>query len=100
MTEVYTGERGGGGGGLTDQSSGYKVMLPLKTFKTKFHSLLVRFIMRSDGKYKYSGFYISIYVFDSELLGGGGVKTLPQPYLFHQACLPTHMLPLYDNHVP
>ena len=38
--------------GLTDISSGYEVMLPLKLSKTKFPSLLIRFIMTIDGKYK------------------------------------------------
>ena len=41
----------GGGGGLTYLLSGYAVVLPLKTFKTKFPSLLIRFIMTIDGKY-------------------------------------------------
>ena len=44
----------GGGGGLTDISSGYDGMLPLKSFKAKFHSLLIRFIMTTGGKYKNS----------------------------------------------
>ena len=42
----------GGGGGLTDLSSGYEVMLPLKISKTKFPSLLITFIMTFDGKHK------------------------------------------------
>ena len=41
-----------GGGGLTDLSVRYEVMLLLKIFKTEFPSLLIRFIMTTDGKYK------------------------------------------------
>ena len=38
-----------GGVWVIDCSSGYKVVLPLKT---KFPSLLIRFTMTIDGKYK------------------------------------------------
>ena len=41
----WTWRGGGGGEGLIDMSSGYKVMFPLKILKTKFPSLLIRFIM-------------------------------------------------------
>ena len=84
VSEQWGGGGGGGGGrmeGLTDISSGLKVMLPLKMFKTRFPSLLrlvyqwpwyvpsclwngayktfpsfiiIRFIMTNDGKYKTS----------------------------------------------
>ena len=37
--------------GLTIISSGYKVMLTLKIFQTKFSSLFIRCIMTIDGKY-------------------------------------------------
>ena len=53
------GDRGVGGWGVgmcgvTEFSSGYKVILPQKSFITKFPSLLIRFIMTTDGKYKTS----------------------------------------------
>ena len=61
----YTGptearEHWGGGGGGADR---YEVMLPLKIFKTKFPSLLIRFIMTIDGKYKTSRANISRFLF-------------------------------------
>ena len=43
-----------GWGWLTDLSSGYDIMLPLNLLKTIFLSLLIRFIMIIDGKYKTS----------------------------------------------
>ena len=41
-------------GGLIALSSGYRVMLPVNIFKTKFPSLLIRFIITADGKYNTS----------------------------------------------
>ena len=48
------GGGGGGGGekGKADISGEYEVMLTLKMFKTKFPSLLIRFMMTIIGKYK------------------------------------------------
>ena len=54
---------------MTDPSSGFKVRLPLILFKTKCPSLLIRFTMTPDGKYKTS--YVDVFamsiknVFDS-----------------------------------
>ena len=45
---------GWGGGGITDISSGYAVMFPLNIFKTIFPSLLIRFFLPIDVKYKTS----------------------------------------------
>ena len=48
---VETSEHWGGvGWGLTDFLNGYKDIFPLEVFKTKFASLLLRFIMTIDGK--------------------------------------------------
>ena len=52
---MNTWSRGGGGGGgeaLTDLSSGYEDTFPLKSFKTEFPSLLIKFTMTTGGKYK------------------------------------------------
>ena len=46
-------------GELTDLSSGYEIILPLNIFKTKLPSLLIKFIMTIDGKYKNSYLDIS-----------------------------------------
>ena len=55
--------REGGEGGLTDLSSGYKVILPLNIFKTNFPSLLIRSIMTIDVQDDLSGFFrMSIFV--------------------------------------
>ena len=54
MNKGGGGGGGGGGrkrGGLTALSSGFDVMFPQKFFKTKFPSLLTRFIMTIDGKH-------------------------------------------------
>ena len=40
----------GVGWGLTDCSNGYKDIFPVEVFKTKFASLLISFIMTTDGK--------------------------------------------------
>ena len=44
-------ESSGHWGELTTLSNGYEVTLPLKISKSKFHSLLIRFIMTTDCKY-------------------------------------------------
>ena len=49
-------------GGLTDISSEHEVMHHLKIFKTNFPSLLIRFIMTIDNKYKTSYAAMSIYL--------------------------------------
>ena len=62
--------------GLTDFSNVYKDLFPLEVLKTKFASLLIRFIMTICGKCKISSVDFSQCllrnVFESELLGGGG----------------------------
>ena len=51
-------------------------MIPLKIFKNKYPSLLIRFIMTTGGKHKTSCIDFSRclfnFVFDSGYLGGGG----------------------------
>ena len=39
---------------MTDLSSGYELILAVNIFKTKLPSLLIRYIMTDDGKYKTS----------------------------------------------
>ena len=60
------------GWGLTDVSNVYKELFPLEVLKTKFASLLIRFIMTIDGKCKISSVDFSQCllrnVFESELL--------------------------------
>ena len=62
------------GWGLTDFSNVYKDVFPLEVLKTKFASLLIRFIMTICGKCKISSVDFSQCllrnVFESELLGG------------------------------
>ena len=62
------------GWGLTDFSNVYKDLFPLEVLKTKFASLLIRFIMTICGKCKISSVDFSHCllrnVFESELLGG------------------------------
>ena len=62
------------GWGLTDFSNVYKDLFPLQVLKTKFASLLIRFIMTICGKCKISSVDFSQCllrnVFESELLGG------------------------------
>ena len=48
---------------MTDILSGYEVMLPLKSFETKFPSLLLTFIMAFEGKYKIIIKWIFRYVY-------------------------------------
>ena len=42
------------GGGLTDLSTGYEILLPPEKFQNEISSLLIRFIMITNGKYKIS----------------------------------------------
>ena len=50
--QMNMGGGGGGGRGLTEHSRGYEIMLPLNIFNFFYFSLLVRFIMTVDDKYK------------------------------------------------
>ena len=61
----------GGGGGLIDISSGYQVMHPQKCFKTKFPSLLMRFIMIIAMSIL-KCFFIQNFLFFFFFFGGGG----------------------------
>ena len=47
----------GGGGAADIYFKWIRGQAPIKMYKTKFPSLLIRFIKTTDGKYKTSGFF-------------------------------------------
>ena len=72
-----------GGGRHTFQVDRYYIMLPLNIFKTKFPSLLIRFIMTFDGKYITSKIDVSSSLFKNyfllKLIGWGFRSLSPPP---------------------